>query len=422
MKTVEGKTVYTVSEVNSIVRQNLETLSFWIEGEISGFKGPNQHYRYLYFDLKDPQTGFKIACIAEPEIYNENFAFDNGQMVLALGNITLWEKEGRLQLYVLKIQNFGQGYLLAKLEQLKAKLEKKGYFDISRKKKLTPFPTNIAVISSWVSDAWQDFKKHSVDMFPIIKVTFFDVTVQGQNSATKIKKALDKADSMNFDAIALIRGGGSIEDLAAFNNEDLALKIYKCKSCIVVGVGHEKDVTIAALVADINASTPTDAAKIIASDYMHLESKLIQAKASILKLVAGIAFSQSQTCDILYHKLSRAKDRYMAVPNHLNFLKNSLKISEETIVRANTQNLLIYKNSLKSNWLRIFTENKDKLINLKKQINLLSPDSTMKRGYSIAYNNRGQVIKDVKHIDVAATIKVQLWRGKLKSKVIAKEN
>ena len=230
MKTVEGKTVYTVSEVNSIVRQNLETLSFWIEGEISGFKGPNQHYRYLYFDLKDPQTGFKIACIAEPEIYNENFAFDNGQMVLALGNITLWEKEGRLQLYVLKIQNFGQGYLLAKLEQLKAKLEKKGYFDISRKKKLTPFPTNIAVISSWVSDAWQDFKKHSVDMFPIIKVTFFDVTVQGQNSATKIKKALDKADSMNFDAIALIRGGGSIEDLAAFNNEDLALKIYKCKS------------------------------------------------------------------------------------------------------------------------------------------------------------------------------------------------
>lgn len=423
MKIVEGKTVYTVSEVNSILRQNLEHLNFWIEGEISAFKGPNSRYRYLYFDLKDPRTGFKITCIAEPEIYDElDFRLEDGQMVLALGNITLWEKEARLQLYVLKIQNFGQGYLLAELEQLKKKLEKKGYFEASRKKELAKFPTNIAVISSWVSDAWQDFKRHSVDKFPIINVSFFDVVVQGPNSATQIIKALTKADKMNFDAIVLIRGGGSTEDLAAFNDEKLAGTILRCKTCTVVGVGHEKDVTIASLVADISASTPTDAAKIITADYTYLEDKLFQTKAHMIKLVADKAFLLSQAGDIAFHKLSRAKDRYIAVPNHLNFLRNSLTIWQETLIRANSQKLSIYKNALKGKWHFIFAQSASELSNLKKQILLLSPENTLKRGYSITLNNNNRPLKNAADIDVGAIVKVQLWRGRLKSKIVAKES
>ncbi|KKR26441.1 MAG: Exodeoxyribonuclease 7 large subunit [Microgenomates group bacterium GW2011_GWC1_39_7] len=119
MKIVEGKSVYSVSEVNSFARRTLEQMNFWVEGELSSFKGYNSKYRYLYFDLKDPQTGFKLPCVFDPETYlSLNFQFEDGMKVLVLGVLTLWEKEGRLQLYVLKIQNFGQGYLLAKLEQL----------------------------------------------------------------------------------------------------------------------------------------------------------------------------------------------------------------------------------------------------------------------------------------------------------------
>ena len=422
MKAINGKTVYTVSEVSKILRQNLEHLSFWIEGEISSFKGLNPHYRYLYFDLKDPYNGFKLPCIAEPQMYEDNdFRLADGQMVLAFCNITLWEREGRLQVYVLKIQDFGKGYLLAKLEELKAKLAKKGYFDPQRKKTLRPYPTNIAVIGSWISDAWQDFKRHSIDFFPIVKITFLDVTVQGKNSAAQIANAIKMADKKDLDAIALIRGGGSIEDLSAFNDEDLSKVIHETKTCIVVGVGHEMDITIASLTADISASTPTDAAKIITADYVNLEEKLKQSRSAILNLLSVQIFSISQTVDVFYAKLSRIRDKFQMIPDNLNFLANSLKIAQQTLIRANSQKLTIYKNILISKWQNLYFQNRQLLLTLAKQIHILSPTRTLKRGYSITYSAQDRIIKDAAVVDVGETLKVQLWRGKLKSKILAKE-
>ena len=183
MKIIKGKSVYSVSEVNTLARQALENMSFWVEGEVSSFKGANEHYRYLYFDLKDTETLYKLPCILEPEIF-VNLAFDleDGKKIIALGNLTLWEKDGRYQMYVHRIEEFGEGILLAQLAQIKRKLERKGYFDSKFKKLLPSYPVNIAVISSWSSDGWQDFKKHSVDKYPIIKVTFFDIMVQGEKS------------------------------------------------------------------------------------------------------------------------------------------------------------------------------------------------------------------------------------------------
>src|SRR3989338_4785171 len=256
MRQIEGKSVYSVSEVNSLARQTLENMSFWVEGEISSFKGLNSHYRYVYFDLIDPQIYLSTSLDLK-----------DGQKILALGNLTLWEKDGRYQMYLHKIEEFGEGLLLAKLEALKKKLQAQGYFDISRKKSLPSYPTNVAVITSKISDAWQDFKKHSIGRYGNLSVTLFDVPVQGENSAPQIIKALKRADKMNFDVIVLARGGGSLEDLASFNEEKLADAIFAAKTCIIVGVGHEKDVTIAQLVADIAASPPTDVAKIITGGF-----------------------------------------------------------------------------------------------------------------------------------------------------------
>ena len=400
MRIFEGKTVYTVTEINSYTRSELEKLSFWVEGETASFKGLNSSYRYLYFDLKDTQTEYKLPCILEPDIYrNLDFKIENGQKILALGNLTLWEKEARLQMYVLKIEEFGEGVLLAQMEKLKEKLEKKGYFEQKNKKELPSFPTNIAVITSDISDAWHDFKRHSTDSFPIIKIKLYNVVVQGTRAVAQISKALKLADKKNFDAVILIRGGGSQEDLQAYNDEGLAGVIYNAKTPIIVGVGHEKDITIASLVADIQASTPTDAAKIITRDFINLEERLGDLVARAQKNFIVSLSSHSQFCDLTYHKLITHKDRYQQMPKHLDFLYQALKNCQKSLLLENKQQLtLLY-------W----------------KLNLLSPKNTLKRGYSIAYDENGKIVQSIQSIEVGANVKVQLFKGSFLSKVLEKE-
>ena len=422
MKTIAGKNVYTVSEVNSLARQALEGLIFWVEGEISSFKGLNSHYRYLYFDLKDPETGYKLPCILEPEIFTSlNFQLADGGKILALGNLTLWEKEARFQMYLMRIEDFGEGYLLAQFEELKRKLEGKGYFDQRIKKPLPSYPTNIAVISSKVSDAWQDFKKHTASKFGIIKVTFFDVMVQGQKSASLLTQAIKKADKMNFDAIVLIRGGGSIEDLASFNDEQLADAIYKANTPIVVGVGHEKDVTIAQLVADIAASTPTDAAKIISADFTLLEEKLSAIIKKIALSVDNQITNSAQQLDLLFQKLSYFLQMYYQIPKTLLYMRQSLDHLQEALILKENQRLAIFQSSLKNNRNFIFQQNANSLNNLKARLVLLSPQNILKRGYSITYSQYGKIIKDAGFVAIGSKLKVKLAKGELLSKVLAKE-
>lgn len=399
MKLIKGRSIYSVSEVNSYARETLEKMTFWVEGEVSSFKEANLHYRYVYFDLKDPQTGYKLPCILEPEIYqNLQFELGDGQKVLAQGSLTLWEKEAKFQLYIHRIEEFGEGILAAELEKLKKKLEIKGYFDPNHKIPLPAYPTNIAVITSKVANAWFDFKKHSIDMFEIIKLTFFDVMVQGPASSQQIVKSVKKADKMGFDAIVLVRGGGSLEDLASFNDEQVADAIYLAKTCIVVGVGHEKDVTIAQLVADIAASTPTDAAKIITADFVSLQEKLAQIQYQMTRSMTNIISSNFQHLDILFNKLQRTHDKYLTFRRHLNFLKTSLSIAQNLLIRENVQ----------------------KVQNLYDKLLILSPEKTLQRGYSITYDQEGQIIKDAARIAIGANLLVKLAKGNLSSKVFAK--
>lgn len=422
MKTIAGKTVYTVSEVNSLARQALEGLTFWVEGEISSFKDLNNHYRYLYFDLKDPETGYKLPCILEPEIFTSlDFELADGGKVLALGNLTLWEKQAKFQMYLMAMEDFGEGYLLAQFEELKRKLEGKGYFDPNIKKSLPAYPTNIAVISSKISDAWQDFKTHTVDKLGVIKVTFFDVMVQGQKSATLLSEAIKKADRANFDAIVLIRGGGSVEDLASFNDEQVADAIYKAKTCVVVGIGHEKDVTIAQLAADVAASTPTDAAKIISADFILLEEKLSTLIKKMVLSVTNQIENNAQQLDLFFQKLSYLVEMHHRIPKTLLYIQQSLNHLQKALFLKGNQRLAIFQSSLKNRGNFIFQQNLNNLNNLKARLILLSPQNTLKRGYSIAYSQYGKIIKDATLVAIGSKLKVKLAKGELLSKVLAKK-
>jgi len=422
MKLISGRPVYSVSEVNSFARDSLEKMSFWVEGEVSSFKGLNTHYRYLYFDLKDSQTKYKLPCILEPEIYNAlNFKVTDGQKIIALGNLTLWEKDGRYQMYVHQIEEFGEGILLAQLEMLKKKLEKRGYFKMEFKKTLPAYPTNIAVISSSVSDAWQDFKKHSIDLFPLIKITFFDVVVQGEKSAQQIISALKKADQMSFDTIVLVRGGGSIEDLSPYNDEAVAEAIFKAKTPIVVGVGHEKDVTIAQLVADIAASTPTDAAKIITANFVTLTHQLRFYLDQMSKSITIFFSLNFQNLDLLLNKLIFHKQSYQEISTRFAFLEQSLSGARRKIFDHSQNALQSLFASLKRSWGLNFHNASERHKQITDKLYLLSPKNTLSRGYSIATDSQNRILRDIKSVAIGSKIKVRLSKGLLLSKVLEKQ-
>ncbi len=421
MKIIAGKKIYSVWEINAIARRALETMTFWVEGEISSFRGANTHYRYLYFDLKDPQTGYKLPCICEPSILEDiNFEFIEGKQVLILGHLTLWEKDGRYQMYVHQIELFGEGMLLAQFELLKSKLQQKGYFDVKFKKPIPSYPTNIAVITSKISDAWYDFKTHTYDKFPIIKITLFDVMVQGEKSPSLIIGALKRAETGNFDCIVLIRGGGSLEDIAAFNDEKLAQTIFEAKSPIVVGVGHEKDVTIAQLVADIGASTPTDAAKIITSNFTTLEMKLTTSRERLRNAIVSYLLRTSQRVDLIFERLANYTQRYKQLPSHLKFLGQSLSAAKQSHIIQNQKRLDGFYKSLKDYWKFIVRKEQERLGTMSQTLRLLSPQNILARGYSITYDFKNKVIKNVKDIALGSKVKVKLAKGSFLSKVYQK--
>ena len=423
MKIVEGKSVYSVSEVNSFARRTLEQMNFWVEGELSSFKGYNSKYRYLYFDLKDPQTGFKLPCVFDPETYlSLNFQFEDGMKVLVLGVLTLWEKEGKFQMHVVKMQEFGEGFLLAELEKLKLKLQRKGYFDEVNKKKLPLYPVNVAVITSKVSDAWQDFRQHSYERFKTVKLDLFDVMVQGDRSVSQIIKAIKNADSKKYDVICLIRGGGSIEDLAAFNDENLARTIFEAKTPVLVGVGHERDVTIASLVADVSASTPTDAAKIIIENFLKLDSRSTYFVSRVTFAFKNKIASASQQLDFLYQQLVNTKIRYSQMPQKLTFLKKSLTSLTTDLIKEDLLTLARSSDSLVQNWKIILNKQTVALDGYHHKLLLVSPQNVLNRGYSITTTISGEVLKNVQFIDIGQKLKVKLAKGQLNTKVMEKKN
>lgn len=421
MKILEGKQIYTVSEINSLTRRTLEKMAFWVEGEISSLS-ISDRYRYIYLDLKDPDTGYKLPCILEPDIFDSlNLLPENGMKVLVSGNLTLWEKEAKLQLYIHSIEKFGEGKLLAQLEKLKAKLQARGYFDESHKKKLPPYPDSIAVITSKDADAWQDFKTHSIDKFPLINFEFFDVLVQGPDSKEQIVKSIRKADQEHFDAIVIIRGGGSQEDLAAFNDEQVAAAIYAAKTPIVVGVGHEKDITIVQLVADIAASTPTDAAKIISADFANLQNLLSQYLPRLKRAADYFLSGNSQSLDLIFHKLALTIEKFREVASYLQHLKQRLKQAQKVLFNKNSQELAQILTKVENSAQQFFEKNQKDLKTLSEKISILSPKRTLARGYSITKDAKNHIVKNAQTVAVGDEVKVQFAHGRITSKILERE-
>ena len=384
----EGK-VFSVKEINRLVRELLEQSfpSFWISGEISNFISASSGH--WYFSLKDDEA--QVRCTM---FKNKNMAADwvpkNGEKIEAKCFIGLYEARGEYQLNIELIRHAGAGLLSEAFNQLKEKLLKEGLFEPSRKKPIPQFPKSIGVITSPTGAAIEDILITLKRRSPHIPVFIYPTLVQGKEAPSAIVKALEIANTrMECDVLILARGGGSIEDLWAFNEEIVARAIVASKIPTITGVGHETDTTIADFVSDLRAPTPTGAAEIVTGHTVELIKTIQVYKNQLNKMMANVIRELMQKIDYLEKRLISPKQQLQRQKEQIH------------------QYLLRINQSMKNAMMQ-YRLNIDKL---KLNLDHLSPHAVLSRGYSIVTNVEGQIVNNVAQLKLNDKIHIQLNHG-----------
>ncbi len=443
--TQEAVKIYSVSELTQQIQQLIEGKfdSVWIEGEISNFRCPiSGHY---YMSLKDENAQIK-AVMFKGQNRNLNFVPKDGLKVIAKGRIGIYAPRGEYQLIIEYIEPLGIGALALAFEQLKRKLAALGLFDQSVKKPIPFLPQKVAVITSPTGAAIRDFLKVIRRRFANLEITIVPVRVQGEGATEEIINAIELVNNhLNVDIIVLTRGGGSIEDLWAFNKEELAFAIRKSKIPVVSAVGHEIDWTISDFAADLRAPTPSAAAEILVKEKESLVRRISDIKE---RLISAIKHRISQNILELNRLRTSLKDpvrmlqeRFFRVDelalrceravclniekkkDKLLSLQKSLYIcSPKSIIENAKRDLSFYKKRLVSAMFQRLHEKTLYTKRIKNRLEDLSPLSVLKRGYSITLRFfDGKVITDSHEIKEGEKIKILLAKGNLIAEVLAVE-
>lgn len=418
MNQIDGKSVYTVSEINYFAKQNLEQLEVWVIGEVSQIQ-QNDNWYYNYIKLMDENSVLPAICTRD--VLSQIDKLEKGQKILVYGFPTLFDRKGEYKFKILRIEAAGEGLLQKQLEELIKKLKAEGLFDQQHKKEIPLYPKRICVVTSYGSDAWNDFKKHTIDKFPIIKLCVADVRVQGTKSVSQLINLLPKIDQMAFDIVIITRGGGSLEDLAAFNDEKVARTIFNLKTPTVVAIGHEANESLAEWVADRRASTPTDAANIVTGGYNQILEKLENEKTNLISKSNYFFATNLERLDHNYRQLTYLKSYFKDLPHKLEAINQNLKSQQKTIVAGALEKLKYTKGSITRSAKYLLSAHKNKLSEIERSLNLLSPQNTLERGYAIVQTMGGKVVKSVKSVGIGDQIGVKLSDGRLDTIIKSKE-
>ncbi len=392
-----------VSEVNQYIKRILVSdpvlFNINVEGEISNF---THHYNgHMYFTLKDNNS--RLKCI----MFNNNqqqlgFVPKDGMKVIVTGYVSVYERDGSYQLYAKNIRTKGLGDLYAAFLQMKENLEKEGLFDQKHKKALPILPLKIGVVTSSTGAAVRDIITVIKRRNPNIEILIFPVLVQGERAHIEICRGLKYFDGRSdIDIVITGRGGGSIEELWAFNEEDVARTIFSMRIPVISAVGHETDFTIADFVADLRAPTPSTAGEMSTPDLNELKSKIHDSILRLNYIFKNYLKSKNNEVDMLRTKLLGNSPVYK-----LNENKNKIRnLSRDLIKAINTS-----KDELRG-----------KLNVLGGKLNALSPLSTLDRGYTLTMDINDKPIETINDIKVDEIIKVRLKDGKVLGKVIKLE-
>ncbi|MGC8764906.1 MAG: exodeoxyribonuclease VII large subunit [Brevinematia bacterium] len=398
--------IFTVSSVAeyiySLVNENIPPL--WVRGEVSNLKFHQNGN--IYFNIKDSSAKIS-AVIMSSSIARQNVEtlLKEGLEIIVFGRITYYKKEGYITIFIDKVELLGEGLLKQKFEELKRKLEKEGLFDSSHKKKIPDFPECVGVITSPTGAAIRDILNVTRRRFSGVDIVLFPVSVQGENSAFEISKAIEIANKYfkgYLDVLIVGRGGGSIEDLWSFNEEVVARAIYNSEIPIISAVGHEIDYTIADYVADLRAPTPSAAAELVVKDKREILKHIENLEGKLNLLI------ESRIENI--KKILQIRGREFLFNRIIEDIEQKKLFLDNLSIR-NTNQLERYLSSVKND-LKLYTE----------KLKAFDPTSVLKRGFSItSYYSfpeaKWKILRSVNELQTIQEVKTQLSDGEFISKV-----
>ncbi len=391
-------TVYSVTELNNYVKRILEMdenlKNVFVTGEISNFK--NHYSGHMYMTIKDEGGAIKAVMFSS---YASRLKFvpENGMKVIIFGSVSLYNKDGSYQLYITDMQPDGLGALNLAYEQLKERLQNEGLFNLEFKKPIPKFPQKIGVMTAPDGAAVRDIFSVLKRRYPVAEIVFSPVAVQGASAAPEIAKAINLFNEQKAaDVLIVGRGGGSLEDLWAFNEEVVARAIFQSEIPVISAVGHETDFTIADFVADLRAPTPSAAAELAVPDIFELKSDLLGLKQHLSVLMRNMIVAEKEKVE--------------------NFQKQITILSPSNKIKNSRQELSnLYEKAVNSVTLKM-NEEKAKISLLSSKLNALSPLNVLSRGYSITYNNDSP-IKSVNDVKTGDNIKVRVTDGEFFAEV-----
>ena len=391
--------IISVSTLNNYLKGLLDSdpnLQYvFVSGEISNL---TDHYSsgHIYLSLKDSKAVIKAVMFS----FNASrlrFKPQNGMKVIARGKVSIYEPSGQYQLYIEDMQPDGIGSLTLAFEQLKEKLTKEGLFDASHKKPLPQFPKKVTIITSPTGAALQDIRNILSRRWPFAEVELLPVLVQGEGAASQLTNAINIVSAKNNSDVVIIgRGGGSMEDLWAFNSEDLARAIYTCPVPVISAVGHETDFTICDFVSDMRAPTPSAAAELAVPDRAEQGEMLLQQRQYLFALADRFIAKQKSQIDIFTHKIDvlDPQREYLDKCNVLDRLSSRLSAKGEAIMGAKEKELSELKGSLFA----------------------LDPASILRRGYSVVSKD-DTTINSAEELSVGDKVKLRFKDGEVSAEI-----
>ena len=392
------KNIFEVSSLltnlNSLIDQNIYLKDIWIQGEVTDFKGP-AYSGHKYFSIKDENNMIRCVFFKYAHIGSDDFL--DGDKILINGEIEIYSPTGNLQLKVRSVKKHGLGDISKEIDRLRQRLEHEGLFDLDRKRDIPLFPQTICVITSENSSAWEDIKKVITMRYPLVKLILIPTLMQGEYCIEGVCDSIDIANKeLLGDIILLSRGGGSEEDLMPFNSEEIVRFIFASKIPIVTGIGHEDDNTLSDYVADKRGLTPTGAAQIITPDINDLKIEINRFSLNIQK-------SLKYYLEFKIPEIEKVKIR----------LQNIFPRKIEILIR-NTDQIEFMLNDKLSNYIKI-TINKLEVI--KHSISVFNINEMSKKGYALVENNKKRIIKSIDQVEMGEKLKILLSDGILSSKV-----
>lgn len=393
--------VITVTQINKyigfILKGDRKLQGVMVKGEISNFV---QHYRsgHVYFTLKDSESSIRAVMFASAA-GRLKFTPEDGMSVVVSGSISVFERDGAYQLYVNDIIPEGAGAASVALEQLKRKLAKEGIFDTAHKRTLPVMPHKIGVVTSLSGAAVRDIINVLSRRYPIGEIYAVNTVVQGESAPESICRGIIKAEAVGCDVIIVGRGGGSSEDLSAFNTEKVAYAIYNCKAPVISAVGHETDFTIADLAADMRAPTPSAAAEL--------------ASPSVESMYEKIGILERRAENAVFAVLDKSVDSFIALNARLTAQ------SPENRLRLSLERLDSFEKRAENAFLRYIESLSAQLSEKTARLDSLSPLKVLSRGYSLVYKG-DELLKNTDSLEKGEHIEIRFGSGTAEAEIIDK--